>query len=198
MKRNKSKPIFLTDLDGVCLDWVKWFGDFAVSQGHKLAMELPQTWEMNEWFNAPTSEIRRLITEANGSELFRNIPVFEDAKKILPLIAQKYDLVAITCCSKDSVTVARREENLKLLGVKFKELHCLDFHESKADLLRSYNRTFWVEDRFEGAKTGVETGHHSFLINRTYNQDAHHEGIVRVNGWNEIYQKAMGDLKLVG
>ena len=197
MKRNK-KPVFLTDVDGCGLDWVRWFGELAQTKGHKLQMEHPQTWEMNEWFNASSEEIEKLIKEFNGSESFAKIPVFEDAKKILPLLAQKYDLVAITCCSKDPLTIARREENLKMLDVKFKEIHCLDFSESKVDLLKAYHPTFWVEDRFEGAKAGVETGHQSLLINRSYNQHDHHDEIIRVNDWYDIYKQAVKEIKKIG
>lgn len=190
MKRNK-KPVFLMDVDGVALMWVEYFGQYAQSQGHKLVMDLPTTWEMTEWFNADHTEIRRLIKDMNGSELFEAIPAFEDAKRVLPLIAEKYDLVAITCCSNDPLTIARRKKNLELLNVKFKDVHCLNFTDSKLDLLKEYPSSFWVEDRFEGAKSGVEAGHTSFLINRTYNQNENHDRIIRVNGWEEILNKVM-------
>lgn len=187
MKRNK-KPVLLTDVDGVLLDWVKTFGQFAEKSGHTLRMENPTTWEMNEWFGADSNEIRRLITEMNSSPLFAELPPFMDAMKVLPELAEKFDLVAITCCSNDEVTIARRKKNLEVLKVPFKDVHCLNFTDSKKDLLNAYDKTLWVEDRFEGAKSGVETGHKSFLINRTYNQHETHSEIVKVDSWHQIQQ----------
>jgi uncharacterized HAD superfamily protein len=185
MKRNK-KPILLTDVDGVLLDWVKTFGEYAKAQGYNLRQEHPTTWEMTEWFGADIDTIRRLITEMNSSKIFAEIPPFEDAMKVLPKLAEKYDLVAITCCSDDATTVARRKKNLEVLKVDFKDVHCLKFTESKKDLLSSYHTTLWVEDRFEGAKSGVETGHKSFLINRPYNLHENHDEIVKVDSWHQI------------
>jgi uncharacterized HAD superfamily protein len=185
MKRSK-KPVLLTDVDGVILDWVKTFGEFAVSKGFKLNMPHPTSWEMNEWFGATTEQIRALITEMNSSEIFERIPAFTDAQKVLPQLAEKYDLVAITSCSNDPITHQRRVKNLELVDVKFKEVHCLNFNESKKTLLKEYPTTLWVEDRFEGAESGVETGHKSFLINRSYNLHQHHAKIVKVDSWHQI------------
>lgn len=191
MKRNK-KPVLLTDVDGVLLDWVKIFGQFAQSKGFTLFMEHPQTWGMNEWFGADANAIRSLISEMNSSEIFAKLPPFTDALKVLPELARTHDLVAITCCSNDTKTIQRRKENLKVLDVKFKEVHCLNFTDSKKELLAAYPKTLWVEDRFEGAKSGVETGHDAFLINRSYNQDEHHEEIIKVDSWHQIQKYLQG------
>lgn len=193
MKRSK-KPVLLTDVDGVILDWVKTFGEYAVSRGFTLRMEHPKTWEMTEWFGATTEQIRELISDMNSSAIFESIPAFPDAQKVLPILAEKYDLVAITSCSSDALTVERRIKNLELIDVKFKDVHCLDFNVSKKDLLSAYPTTLWVEDRFEGAESGVETGHKSFLINRSYNLNQFHQKIVKVDSWHQIHSllKAKG------
>jgi 5'(3')-deoxyribonucleotidase len=185
MKRTK-KPVLLTDVDGVVVDWVKTFGEFVTSKGFTLQFEHPQTWGMTEWFNASANQITELITEMNSSEIFARIPIFPDAQKVLPQLAEKYDLVAITSCSNDALTIARRKRNLEMIDVKFKEVHCLNFNESKKDWLKSYPTTVWVEDRFEGAECGVETGHKSILINRPYNLNQSHQKIIKVDSWYQI------------
>jgi uncharacterized HAD superfamily protein len=180
------KQNFLMDVDGVCVDWIGGFGQFAESKGFKLRMPTPTTWEMNEWFGADDKTIRALITEFNGKETFANIPVFEDAKQYLPELCKYFNLVAITCCSSDPLTVSRRKKNLEALGVEFKAVHCLNFNESKSDLLKSYEPTFWVEDRVEGAETGHKAGHQTFLRNTTYNQTCNNSEIIRVKNWADI------------
>lgn len=185
MKRTK-KPVLLTDVDGVILDWVKTFGEFAVSKGFTLRMESPLTWEMSEWFGATSEQIKSMITEMNSSEIFARIPAFPDAQNVLPQLAEKYDLVAITSCSNDPLTIQRRVKNLQLVDVRFKEVHCLNFNETKKTLLSAYPTTIWVEDRFEGAESGVETGHKSVLINRSYNLNQYHQKIIKVDSWHQI------------
>lgn len=188
MKSNK-KPIFLTDVDGVLLDWVRIFGEHAESKGFELKQNLPTTWSMKEWFDADEKTIRELITELNTSKKFADIPAFPDAQKIIPIIAEKFDIVAITCCSKESIVVQRRIENLEnQFDVKFKEIHCLNYTESKNDLLKTYHPTMWIEDRFEGAVSGIETGHTSILLNRTYNTKQDHPEIVRADDWHHILE----------
>ena len=184
---NMKKKILLTDVDGVLFDWVGAFGVFAQSKGYKLKMKTPTTWDMNEWFGADNSTIKALIKEFNSGADFANLPIFSDAKDVIPKLANRYDLVAISCCSKDPKTVSLREKNLNLLGVKFKEIHCLDFTESKADLLASYSPTIWLEDRPEGAETGHKAGHKSFLRNTTYNTSFYHPEITRINCLRELY-----------
>lgn len=188
------KKVLLTDVDGVILDWVKSFGQFAQSKGYKLLMETPSTWEMNEWIGTNSNTIKKLISEFNSSDLFESIPVFEDAKSILPKLAKKYDLVAVTCCSKDPKTVSRRTKNLQKIGVNFKAIHCLDFTESKLDVLRAYSPTIWIEDRVEGAETGFEAGHQSFLRNTTYNKDYFHPKITRINNWLDVLNSCKSNI----
>lgn len=181
-----KKPYLLTDVDGVLLDWIKSFGLYVQSRGYKLNFPTPKTWEMTEWFGGDHKTIVKLITEFNSSPAFAEIPVLEDARRVLPILAEKYRLVAITCCSTDKKTISRRKSNLKLLGVSFEEVHCLNFTDSKSDLLKSYDPSIWVEDRIEGAESGFNAGHQSFLRGATYNQNHNHEGVIRVSSWDEI------------
>lgn len=183
-----KKPYLLTDVDGVLLDWIKSFGDYVQTRGFKLNHATPKTWEMTDWFGGDHKTIVKLITEFNSSSDFSKIPTLEDAQRVLPALAEKYRLVAITCCSTDKKTVNRRKSNLKMLGVKFEEVHCLNFTDSKIDLLKSYKPAIWVEDRIEGAESGISAGHTSFLRESTYNQDPHHEDIVRVSSWDDIFK----------
>lgn len=180
------KKVLLTDVDGVLVDWVGSFGRYAESQGHKLRMKTPETWEMTEWLGVEGSTIQKLIKEFNSSKAFAEIPVFKDALSALPEISRYYDLVAITCCSSDPETVANRKKNLEMLNVKFKEIHCLNATESKSRLLNAYAPTIWVEDRIEGAEAGHSAGHRAFLRDTTYNNNFSHPDIGRITSWNDI------------
>ena len=73
-----------------------------------------------------------------------------------------------------------------MLGVKFKEIHCLNYTESKSDLLNSYSPTIWVEDRSEGAEAGHEAGHKALLRTTTYNDKFDHPEIQRISSWPDV------------
>jgi 5'(3')-deoxyribonucleotidase len=180
------KKVLLTDVDGVLVDWIGSFGKFAEKKGFNLKMPTPKTWEMTEWFGETPEKIDELIKEFNGSESFASIPAFEDAQKIIPILADHYDIVAITCCSDDQKVVERRTKNLEVFGVKFKDIHCLPQTASKTDLLKSYSPTIWVEDRIEGAEAGHRLGHKSFLRKSTYNEMCSNKEIKIVSTWEEI------------
>ena len=51
---------------------------------------------------------------------------------------------------------------------------------------------WWIEDKPENAVAGIKAGHKSILITHPYNKDFEYPGLVRANGWKEIYEIVTG------
>lgn len=183
------KPLILTDVDDVLLDWLKAFRNFLLSKNIDTHTPELLDWDLRTWVKTHPDEVKYLVMEFNNSPAFSKIPVLDDAKEVLPRLRRSHDLVAVTACARDEKTVSQRKKNLKLLGVDFKEVHCINIGEDKSEILKNYPQSIWVEDKYEGALQGSKLGHQTFLINRSYNLHQTHESINKVSCWREIERK---------
>ena len=85
-----------------------------------------------------------------------------------------------------------RERNLvKLFGDCFEEIICLptgaDKDEALVKLADKYGTGWWIEDKPENCIAGLKAGHKPILITHEYNKDFEHEGVIRANSWEDIY-----------
>jgi len=177
----------LTDVDGVLLDWTSAFRDFLLKNRVGLKTDYPQDWDLLSWIDQDAASITELILRFNRSNQFAKLKGFPDAQEILPKLQIKYQIVAITCCSSEPKVAKKRVQNLEQqFGFVFDQVHCLDLGQSKADCLKLYPSSVWIEDRFEGALEGSLHGHQALLINRDYNRQKEHPQIRRIDSWAEV------------
>ena len=183
---NFMKPLIITDVDDVLLDWLKSFKRFLKTKNIETNTPELMNWDLRTWVKALPEEILPLVREFNNSKAFAKIPALEDAKEVLPRLRRSHDFVAVTACARDEKTVRQRKNNLEILGIDFKDIHCVEIGEDKSEILKNYPESIWVEDKYEGALQGVKVGHKSFLINRSYNLHQNHDSLTKVSCWREI------------
>ena len=182
----KNKPIILTDIDGVVLDWVGALKIFLQHSGIKTATPDPTEWHLDKWILAPNPN--KVIDNFNKTAMFGKLRPFVDAKYMIPKLSNSFTFVGITSCSSDEETVVRRFNNIEDIfpGI-FYNIHFLDLGDSKTDALNEYAPTIWVEDNTSNALAGAHSGHECFLINRSYNVNDKPDGVKKIDSWHDIY-----------
>ena len=103
----------------------------------------------------------------------------------------------VTALGSNKRSHVLREKNLKnLFGpTAFSKVDCVARGKYKQPVLEKYRDTdaIWVEDSIKTALMGYELGLTTFLINHDYNiNEDIPEGIIRVDGWKEIYEHLFG------
>lgn len=179
--------LILTDVDDTCLEFARPFQDYVEANGIPTYGQLRDMYSL-EAFLRLTREaaVEHLsgFASANGERY----PAEECARTVLPeLHAQGYGFVAITACGLDPVFRLKRVRNLaNEFGFRFDDVHVVDLGASKAEILREYRPSIWVEDHFGHAVAGAELGHRAFLMDRAYNRGQSHPLVTRVRDWHEL------------
>lgn len=186
----------LLDCDGVLLSWLGGFHGYAEKRlGRSLCPNGPSSFDLHEWLGlndvGEALELVRDFNEGDGGT-FGNLEPLPGAVECLTAFSETgRELHIITACSQDPRVVAMRKENLRrVFGDVFVEIHCVGMRDSKSPLLGEYHAATWVEDKFENAIAGVETGHQTYLIRASHNQhreaDTVLPGLRWVDGWSDI------------
>ncbi|NJO61548.1 MAG: hypothetical protein HC836_25860 [Richelia sp. RM2_1_2] len=186
MLKNKH---LLCDVDECILQWTNGFTKFLHQHHNIIPSRIRDDHSVYKWLEIHPEEAHNLVTEFNSSHQFAALEPFDGAQKILPkLYNEGYTIVAITCCSSDSIIAAMRRENLhKYFGNIFQDIICLDFYDDKKAVLSRYKNAFWIEDNMEWAVAGADLGHKTFLINHKHNESLNDSRIIRVDDWHIIY-----------
>lgn len=186
--------LFLTDVDGVLLNWMAGFEAFIRAKGIPVSDDEPQEWDLEAWFKEKV-DIRALVQEFNHSPAFAELPCYPDALMGLRFLCgtHQHRIVAITSCSDLPQVWQRRQDNLvQHFGEVFDQLICLPLGESKLKHLKRFEPTWWIEDKPEGALAGHEAGHRSMLITRPWNVSFFHPDIRKHDDWHEIAERIIG------
>lgn len=191
-----NKPLILTDVDDVCLNWLDGFKMYAARVLNKDIPDNPQSWDMSGWLGVTPDESSQMIYDFNhGEPEFGKLPPTANAEKFVPLLAKHCDIVAITCCSTDSKAVALRKQNLESVFGKgiFQDIICQPLGTDKIDNLSVFldrNVVAWVEDKHEAALHGHFMGYRSFLMeqshNKLYRDQNPHGPLLHVKSWEDI------------
>jgi len=190
---NKDK-IILVDCDGVCLDWEEAFLTWMEHRGHSpVTADFKSLYKVNEWFGMERAEGKRFVTEFNASAAMGFLPPLRDAQFYIKLLSEKmgYKFVAVTSMSDDPFAQKLRIKNLcKLFGKDtFIDYHILpcgaDKDEILLELKSKYEGCYWVEDKPENARVGLELGYKSILMEHAHNMEE--KGFTKVRNWEMIY-----------
>ena len=75
-------------------------------------------------------------------------------------------------------------------GEAIEEVICLETGSRKLEALRPYEYTgmFWIEDKFENYKDGLDLGLNSILISHDHNITSRSYDDVVVDNWKQIYK----------
>ena len=177
----------LVDVDDVLLHWTDGFREFLKKKGVKLSQARPTRWDLRHWVgNGATA----FVDEFNHSSHFGYLePDHEAVVALEDLYNKGFQIYAITSCTDDPSAVYRRRENLDehFIGV-FEDVICLPLGGCKLQTLKQFPRgSYWVEDKFENALAGIQAGHRAILLDKSHNQDNHHDAVTRCENWKAVH-----------
>lgn len=182
------KKYILTDLDNTLLDFAPHFEEWAERAGHRIKRGvINKTYEFQDMFLDPIDVEEMLQPFFLCDHTMGNFPALANTvEPVQRLREQGYEFVGITACNPRDGLAQLRHENLKnLFGFDFEEVFVTGYSLPKAEILKNYPASYWVEDNHKHAIEGAELGHTVFLIDHCYNQCPEGD-FTRVKDWLEI------------
>ena len=195
------KPIILTDIDGVVLNWqsnLPYFcGDLNINRDIAIAMIHDETYrEASEMFNTSHSIAESLILDYNESDYMKTLSAYTDALCVINQLKSKYDFVAVTAIGKNTLTIKNRLSNLNaLFPDAFTDIHTVDYNQSKYVKLRHLESVYgdriacYVDDlkkHLVSFNNATDKKYTSFLMQRGLNDAEDHEGAIKCYSWYDI------------
>jgi hypothetical protein len=183
--------VILTDCDGVLLNWEASFTTWMAQKGYnKIDAD---EYDVAKSYGLSKAESKPLVRQFNESAWMGYLPALRDARSgIAKLVEAGYEFVCITSLSLDENAKKARVKNLQSIFGKdvftMENVVCLDTGADKDEALAEYAGLglYWIEDKTENAKLGVDLGLQSILVNHGHNQDCDNTNIKRVANWAEI------------
>jgi len=187
-----KEKIIIVDVDGVLLDWEYHFEKW-VKEKYCYDMVNPFSYKINEKYNIPRDEGRKMARDFNESTDIAFLSPLRDAVKYIRKLHEEHGYMfhAITSLSNRVSAQKLRINNLEsLFGRVFDEYNILDTGADKDDALLKYKDTgaFWIEDKPDNVDTGIRLGLNGILVahahNASYKGDAK-----RMYKWSDIYRE---------
>ncbi len=187
-----NDKIILTDIDGVCLDWEGGFSTWFESKGHTVQItDHKLTYNLAERYGITFPELMVHVNEFNESDGIGKLSPHRDAVEYIAKISDEgYRFIAITSMSKVASACKLRTQHLKdVFGDVFDKYIFLDTGAGKTEVLAQYKDSgyFWIEDKIENAKAGLEVGLTSIIMEHGFNM--HSTIAPRIKNWQHFYEK---------
>ena len=193
------QKIILTDCDGVVLDWEEGFSIWMENHGHTKVEGYQYMYNIGDRYGISKEQGSKLVRQFNESAAIGFLPPLRDAQYFVKKLNEQhqYKFIAITSLSLDPYAKYLRERNLKkLFGDAFIEVVCLDTGADKDEILAEYGPKYpghyWIEDKAENLKAGINQGLKGILIEHGHNMNDTVDGYV-VKNWEEIYNIVVGE-----
>jgi hypothetical protein len=192
-KNIKSDKLILTDIDGVVLDWEYAFDVWMGQHGHDKKPGGELKYDIGKRYGIDQEQGRKLIKIFNESAAIGFLPPLRDAMYYIKRLHEEHGYVfhAITSLSRDKNAQELRKMNLRKLFGKtvFEKFVFLDTGAEKDKVLKKYQDTglWWVEDKIDNARAGLEVGLKPLLMEHGHSLDFEHVKIPKVRNWREIY-----------
>ena len=193
---NKKEVILLSDIDGVTIDWLDGFIKYCEKKGHKAKHNKPKEFGMTDIF--PTLEKPwELIKDYQDSEEYSNIKAYPEAVEVYnKLYDMGVKIIFVTSCiTSDKVEEVRTKTMKEEFNGKFDHIEYLDFGASKLEVLNKYPSATYIDDQLKMAIEGSETGHDSFVMDMSYNQNDNDNRVNRLYHFNQLipyFEKKIG------
>ncbi|MDA8842111.1 hypothetical protein N9N08_00365 [bacterium] len=189
----KKNKIILTDIDGVVLDWEEGFSVWMEHHGHELVDDYQYMYNIGDRYGMSHEAGSKLVKQFNESAAIGFLPPLRDAQYFVKKLNEQHGFyfLAITSLSLDPYAKQLRERNLKkLMGDAFIDVICLDTGADKDEILAEYGAkykgNYWIEDKPENLKAGVDNGLSGILMEHGHNMDYTGNANV-VKNWLEIH-----------
>jgi len=186
-----QQKLILTDADGVLFDWVTGFNAWMDGKGWNRVPDYEYHYTIDLWYNISHEHAMELVTQYNSSAAIGFLPPYLDSVEYVKKLNEEYGykFVVITAMGQDQYAAKLRRMNLrKLFGKIFDDVIFVDLLQSKMDILKLYQPTYWIEDKPSEAESGNALGHKTFLFEHGHNGHmTTTPNITRVEKWREVY-----------
>lgn len=192
-----EKPVILTDVDGVLLNWDYAFSVWVKRHGFTQLAGTEHVYEIHKRYGMMPEQKKMLVRMFNESAAIGFLPPLRDAVHYVQKLHREHGYVfhIITSLSTDPSACELRTQNLKKLfgETVFERFVYLDTGADKHEALEEYagSSLIWVEDKPENARVGLQYGLDSLLMEHGHNMN---ENLPIVKNWKEIWNYATGSI----
>lgn len=192
-----EKPVILTDVDGVLLNWEYAFSVWVKRHGFTQLSGTEHVYEIHKRYGMMPEQKKMLVRMFNESAAIGFLPPLRDAVHYVQKLHREHGYVfhVITSLSLDRSACELRTQNLKKLfgDSVFERFVYLDTGADKNEALEEYagSNLIWVEDKPENARVGMHYGLDSLLMEHGHNMN---ENLPIVKNWKEIWEYATGSV----
>lgn len=187
--KTRFPTVFLSDVDGVLMDWLGGFIKYMASIGHTALHDQPTEFSMVDIF--PTCEKPWVhIMDYQHSAFYCEIKAYSDAINVYKNLHDSgVEVIFVTSCGDTDLIKQVRTQVLNAeLGGKFSSIHFLPLGADKTELLKSFEAGVFIDDQMKVAMNGLAGGHTCLLKDMPYNQYDHDEEVTRISNFEELYE----------
>ena len=207
----KQKPVIVTDVDSVLLDWLQGFATFLKEEKDMDIEHVKHFFGTSNFIETPEitnisclDTNKLLVKEYGKSKYIEELKAFqEDAKQHILDLHKEVDFIALSCLSKNRQIINKRKRNLEnVYGNIFKDVICIGFGQSKEpDLIRlkeQENVITFVDDREKHIYESISAGIKPILFKRCIeNIENCPENSYHVKTcWSDIKESVLLELEL--
>lgn len=207
----KKKPVIVTDVDSVLLDWLQGFAMFLKNEKDMDIEHVKKFFGTSNFINIPEitnipclDTNKLLVREYGKSKYIEELKSFqEDSKQHILELNKEVDFIALSCISKNRQIINKRKRNLQnVYGEIFKDVICIGFGQSKEpDLIRlkeQENVITFIDDREKHIKESISAGIKPILFKRGIDNIEHcPENSYHVKTcWSDIKESVLLELDL--
>ena len=179
------------DLDDVVFEFTKEFIKFYNQKYEKnIIFEDVKTYYFEEVFNLPLIEIIHLIEELVSRGVGWDLPVCEDAKKIILNLGENHEIIFLTSRTVRKGTLESLKSHFPNLVFKLifsSNVYGNSGGKTKEKICNDEGIRIMIEDSPEYAKNIAKKGIRVFLLDKPWNQDyEQHPNIIKINHWKEV------------
>mgnify|MGYP003646801054 FL=1 len=179
----------LTDVDGVLLKWEPAFSSWMASKGY--TVKTPNVYKQSTRYGLEQDLADDLVERFNESAWMGYLKPMEGAVEWIDKLGREgYIVECLTSQSEDVCAGDIRRYNLaQVFGDEvILECTCIATGADKDEHLKKWEPGhWWIEDKPANCIAGLKAGHKPILITHEYNKDFEHEGVIRANSWEDIY-----------
>jgi hypothetical protein len=173
-----KKPVIISDVDSVLLDWFAGFVDFLkskdictkhVNQNRGTTIFVP-TENITNINCEKTNKL--LVKEFSKSNFLKNLKIFqEDSQQHIQELSKEFDFIGLSCISKNKIIKRERTLNLQnIYGDIFLDVICIGYGQSKEQHLKDLNKIHnvygFVDDRMKHIEESILANVNPILFSR--------------------------------
>jgi uncharacterized HAD superfamily protein len=179
------------DIDEVIVEFARGYFDFYNSKhGTSFKFEDAVTYDLWKVLGVSREKSFQIADDYYKTESFRNLEIVKGSIEKIKELSGKHKIFIVT---SRPLSIRKQTTDFfkRVLGdTPLQIIYSGDLYggqgKNKAELCTELGLSFFIEDNTRFALECAQRGIRVVLLDKPWNQDAVHENISRVNGWEEI------------